>query len=75
MFLPLDGFNQRDGHGALAVESGFYSSGLLLILALSLSCNLIFYRVHNFLSASDTRSPAEGELGGQSWTVVNLIVL
>lgn len=28
---------------ALAVESGFYSGGPLLILALSLSCNLIFY--------------------------------
>jgi hypothetical protein len=53
MFLPLDGFNQRDRHEAVAAESG--SSGeLLLILALSLSCNLIFYWVHNFLSASDT---------------------
>lgn len=65
MFLPRDGFHQGDRREALAVESGFYAGGLLLILALSLSLsrNLIFYRVHNFLSASDTRVTSGGRVG------------
>lgn len=63
VFLPLDGFNQRDRREARTVESGFSSGGLLLILALSLSCNLIFYRVHNFLSAADTRVTSWEKVG------------
>ena len=63
VFLPLDGFNQYDRREVLAVESGFSSGGLLLTLALSLSCNLIFYWVHNFLLASDTRVTSEDQVG------------
>lgn len=63
MFFPLDGFNQHDRHETLAVESGFYSGGLLLILPLSRSCNVIFYWVHNFLSASDARVTSWDKVG------------
>lgn len=76
MFLPRDGFHQRDRHEALAVESGFYAGGLLLILALSLSLAIPYF-IECIISyqLQTPESPAEKEWGGWSLTVVNFIVL